>query len=179
MRANVPTPPLRGLEEIPWATLSHAHGSAEDVPLLLQGLLDADEVVRSGALDELYDKICHQGSVYDASVPATFFLLRLLGSPDTPDPGEIMGLLAALGQGSSYLAVHADTPQQQAMWRRIFSEDGREFEQELRRELDSVAAIRENLKKNAALLREKLSMLEDNEEIEAFESILDTLEEGE
>jgi hypothetical protein len=50
-----------------WSQLHHAYGTAEDVP----GLLDA---VGPGALDPLWDelwsRLCHQGTVYSASYAA-------------------------------------------------------------------------------------------------------------
>ena len=38
---------LKGLDDIPWAELEHAYGSAADVPDLLRKLLDPDPKVRN------------------------------------------------------------------------------------------------------------------------------------
>jgi hypothetical protein len=42
-----------GIDEVDWASLRHAYGSAEDVPPLLRGLASADAVERETALDGL------------------------------------------------------------------------------------------------------------------------------
>lgn len=65
---------LDGVDDIPWADLGHAYGSADDVPEMLRALLsgDADE-----ALGGLFSSLCHQGSVYPASVYAVPFLARI------------------------------------------------------------------------------------------------------
>lgn len=117
-------PTLAGLDEIDWSALSHAYGSAEDIPDLLRRLAgagsaankageaygidetddageaanDADEII-----GDLWSSICHQGSVYSASVAAAPFLaqiaaagvatvaaLHLLGSiAQAADPREV------------------------------------------------------------------------------------------
>lgn len=41
---------LKQLNKIPWSTLEHAYGTAEDVPELLRKLLDTDPAVRSSTL---------------------------------------------------------------------------------------------------------------------------------
>jgi hypothetical protein len=50
-----------------WARLSHAYGSAEDIP----GLLDRIETAPSAGLwNGLWSALCHQGTVYSASFAA-------------------------------------------------------------------------------------------------------------
>ena len=77
---------LDGVDDIPWAGLEHAYGSADDVPGLLRALLSGDaddadgedgEDGEDGALDGLFGSLCHQGSVYPASVYAVPFLARI------------------------------------------------------------------------------------------------------
>src|SRR5262245_26322947 len=53
---------LAGLDEIHWAGLEHAYGSAEDVPGLLRALRSASPEERERAAYELYGNIFHQGS---------------------------------------------------------------------------------------------------------------------
>jgi hypothetical protein len=50
-----------------WPELRHAYGSAEDVPGLLDQL-GPDQ--RTQAWDDLWSRICHQGTVYSASYAA-------------------------------------------------------------------------------------------------------------
>jgi hypothetical protein len=50
-----------------WADLGHAYGTAEDTPgLLAQAAGDPDD----RAWDELWSRICNQGTVYTASYAA-------------------------------------------------------------------------------------------------------------
>src|SRR4051812_39521099 len=50
-----------------WASLEHAYGSAADVPDLLKQLSpDADGDVWT----ELWSRLCHQGTIYSASLAA-------------------------------------------------------------------------------------------------------------
>ncbi|GAA2915820.1 hypothetical protein BXY51_009197 [Actinoplanes cyaneus] len=75
---------LSGLDEIPWTELSHAHGSAEDVPDLLRALADPfgdwDQT-----LDELFgDNLLHQGTCYSATPPSLPFLARMIASGALP-----------------------------------------------------------------------------------------------
>ncbi|MFE9688715.1 HEAT repeat domain-containing protein [Micromonospora sp. NPDC005806] len=66
-----------GLEEIDWAGLSHAYGTAEDIPDLLRALASEDEDEVGEAFDEIVGSIFHQGDVYPATVPAVPFLVEL------------------------------------------------------------------------------------------------------
>ncbi|MFE5535794.1 hypothetical protein [Streptomyces sp. NPDC056492] len=66
--------PLDGLDARPWSSLSHAYGSAEDVPDLLRALAGADVDAADEALSELYESVLHQGTVYAASAEAVPFL---------------------------------------------------------------------------------------------------------
>lgn len=77
-RAVAGSAELTGLDDVPWADLEHAHGSAEDVPGLLRELAEGspnwDEV-----LDELFgDDLLHQGDCYSATAPALPFLTELI-----------------------------------------------------------------------------------------------------
>ena len=53
---------LAGLDDIDWARLEHAHGSAADVPDLIRALADPSGEW-SASLDELFaDDLVHQGT---------------------------------------------------------------------------------------------------------------------
>lgn len=60
------------LDAVEWAALTHAYGSAGDVPALVQALYDPDAV--GDALYDLYGNVWHQGSVYPATVEVVPFL---------------------------------------------------------------------------------------------------------
>ena len=49
-----------------WAELQHAYGSAEDVPALLAAAAETSD--ETGKVwDDLWSRLCHQGTVYSAS----------------------------------------------------------------------------------------------------------------
>ncbi|MCL3999162.1 hypothetical protein M4438_37715, partial [Streptomyces lavenduligriseus] len=68
---------LAGLDDVDWAALSHAYGSAEDVPGRIRALCGTDDQARQKALQNLFNSIFHQGSRYEASAHAVPFLARI------------------------------------------------------------------------------------------------------
>ncbi|MFC8721291.1 hypothetical protein [Kitasatospora sp. NPDC057198] len=66
------------LGQVDWAALEHAYGSAEDVPELLAALHGDDPDAVDEAGHELVGAVCHQGSVYSASVAAVPFLAHVV-----------------------------------------------------------------------------------------------------
>lgn len=83
------------LDAVPWHTLTHAYGSAEDVPELIRALYQDEEEAADEAIYELYGNIHHQGTVYPASAPAVPFLAHaILHAPGKRD--ELLMLLATL-----------------------------------------------------------------------------------
>jgi hypothetical protein len=94
---------LEGLDEVPWARLSHAYGSAGDVPGLLRDLRARDLAVCEQALTDLFASITHQGTRYPATAPAVPFLAELAAASDTPNRHHLLLLLA-------YAAVGTDWP---------------------------------------------------------------------
>lgn len=90
---------LDRIDDIDWRRLSHAYGSAADVPDQIRALRSPDRQVREAALDRLYGNIFHQGSRYEASAYAVPFLLELLADPATPDRDALLHLLTSLAIG--------------------------------------------------------------------------------
>ncbi|KUN06119.1 PBS lyase [Streptomyces yokosukanensis] len=90
-----------GIDEVDWASLRHAHGSAEDVPGWLRSLASADTVERATALDGMYGALHHQGYVYDSTLACVPFLLSLVAREELPDRGGIVELLVGIGAESA------------------------------------------------------------------------------
>ena len=90
---------LEQLDEVAWASLSHAYGSAEDVPDLLRALASPDRARRERARSELYSNIFHQGTRWEATSYAVPFLLELCAAPAMPDRHQLIELVAALAIG--------------------------------------------------------------------------------
>src|SRR5882672_4558990 len=97
---------LEGLDQVPWKRLQHCRGAATDVPQILRDLASDDkEVAEEAVLDGLWDKLCHQGTLYEASPYAIPFLLELLrdghlnGKPNRRDVFEYLQRCAGTSDG--------------------------------------------------------------------------------
>ncbi|WP_328557046.1 HEAT repeat domain-containing protein [Streptomyces sp. NBC_00358] len=88
---------FRGIDEVDWASMEHAYGSAADVPELLRGLASPLPHERETALDGMYGAVHHQGDVYDSTLASVPFLFMLAGQAGLPDRGGIVELLASIG----------------------------------------------------------------------------------
>ncbi|MFE0673097.1 HEAT repeat domain-containing protein [Streptomyces sp. NPDC058867] len=86
-----------GIDEVDWASMRHAYGSAEDVPGLLRGLASADPAERESSLDGLYGAVHHQGDVYDSTLACVPFLFTLAAAEELPDRGAVVELLVSIG----------------------------------------------------------------------------------
>jgi hypothetical protein len=86
---------------VEWARLTHARGEAADVPDLIRALSTNDAKERDDALGTLFDTICHQGSVYEATPFAVPYLIELLAAPGVQGKEEILQLLGCIAEGRS------------------------------------------------------------------------------
>ncbi len=84
---------LDGLGDITWEKLTHAYGSAQDVPLNLRRLASFDQEVRETALFNLIMTIFHQETLYPATAAAIPSLLKLASLSQMPNRIEIMEFL--------------------------------------------------------------------------------------
>lgn len=88
--------PLDGLDEIPWADLRHAYGSAADVPGMLRGLArPGTDSERADLLERLDSSIYDRwgGEVYSAGAAAVPFLIELASTPAVPSRRAIVNLI--------------------------------------------------------------------------------------
>ncbi|MEU0005865.1 HEAT repeat domain-containing protein [Streptomyces sp. NPDC006314] len=90
-----------GIDEVDWASLRHAYGSAEDVPGWLRALASADTAERATALDGMYGAVHHQGNVYDSTLACVPFLFALTAREEVPDRGALVELLVSIGAESA------------------------------------------------------------------------------
>jgi hypothetical protein len=93
---------IHSLEDVDWARLMFAYGSAEAVPAMLRTLRSVDSADECDELlDELSSGILHQGTRYEASAHVVPFLLAL--ATDTAQPGRasIVRFVALLAIGES------------------------------------------------------------------------------
>ncbi|NUP53105.1 MAG: PBS lyase [Catenulispora sp.] len=97
------------LLDIDWASLSHAYGTAEDVPPILQGLLSEDPDAREIALDQFHGAVHHQGDIYDSTVACLPFLFELVGNRAVLGRGPVAELFSSLGESLAGAGqVHGD-----------------------------------------------------------------------
>lgn len=64
-----PPAPEWTLTRTSWTGLHHAYGRAADAPKILVALSDADQAVRTQALDDVHGILHHQNTIYEATVP--------------------------------------------------------------------------------------------------------------
>jgi hypothetical protein len=129
---------LENLGDIDWKNLRHAYGSAKDVPKLIRALAESREN-QEETLAQLFTSICHQGTVYQASAYAVPFLMELAMEPTIHRRDEIVGLIAAIAGGNSFLDVHARPDYE--IGRNMLKQSG--FKNSLRKELDYVESARD------------------------------------
>lgn len=87
------------LDNIDWAALNHAYGSAADVPELLRDLNSDDDDIRGNAFYTAYGNIFHQGTRYQATAPTVPFLIEILDREEYAAKDELMYLMAHLIMG--------------------------------------------------------------------------------
>ncbi|MCW5250549.1 hypothetical protein [Streptomyces sp. SHP 1-2] len=80
-----------------WSRLSHAYGSAEDIPALLARIASERG---SGPWDDLWSALCHQGSVYSASFAALPWLADMAENEDRGQAVNALGLAGAIMAGA-------------------------------------------------------------------------------
>ncbi|WP_179893691.1 HEAT repeat domain-containing protein, partial [Streptomyces sp. rh195] len=87
------------LDARPWASYTHAYGSAEDVPGCLRALAGDDDAAAEEAQSELYGSILHQGSVYEASAKAVPFLARIAAAGIRT--ADVLLLIGGIAEGGA------------------------------------------------------------------------------
>ncbi|WP_194906176.1 hypothetical protein [Catenulispora rubra] len=88
-------PALAGLESVAWHELGHAYGPAVDTPELLLLLTSTSDDEIGDVIEALNSSLCHQGTVYPASVAAIEFMARLaVGGIHTVSLLELLGAIA-------------------------------------------------------------------------------------
>lgn len=133
---------FEGLDAIDWASLSHAYGSASDVPDLLRLLLSEDQQIREDALIELFGNIHHQGTIYEASSYAIPFLVELMNCPAFSGKDDIAMLIICIAAGRGYYEVHA-TGERRKEWEEILAQKNQSLDEAIHREAKYIRRLRE------------------------------------
>ncbi|HEV3001412.1 MAG TPA: hypothetical protein VGW75_11785 [Solirubrobacteraceae bacterium] len=90
-------PLLERLQAVDWAELYHAYGPATDVPGQLAAVIVGDDQTRAEAWANLWGNIHHQGTIYEATVPAVPIVLDVAGWREHPDRVEALWMLREIG----------------------------------------------------------------------------------
>lgn len=88
---------LGQLSSVRWSDVYHAYGPADDVPGQLAAVIVGDDETREEAWWNLWGNIHHQGTIYEATVPAVPILLGLATWPDHPDRVQALLMLREVG----------------------------------------------------------------------------------
>ena len=102
----MPVEKLTGLNDVPWAQLQDAYGSAGDVPNQILALIAEDADARNAAFEALFSKIWHQGTIYEATTHALPFLIEILRTGSCPDRDSVVLLVACIIAGHGYWEIH-------------------------------------------------------------------------
>jgi hypothetical protein len=86
-------PLLEQVLAVPWHERRHAHGPATDVPGQLAAVIVGDDDTRPEAWWNLWGNIHHQGSIYEATVPAVPILFAIAGWRAHPDRAQALQML--------------------------------------------------------------------------------------
>ncbi len=139
--------PLQNIGKADWNAITHAHGSAGDIPALLRALLSDNSDHRAFATLLLFETIWHQGDVYEATAYVIPFLYNLLTYDGPHDKLAIAQLIHAisLGHPPKISRCEGDTKLSHE-WRDIFTRQGMDLEVEFAKERVYIAHIRSELK---------------------------------
>ncbi|MFF4011676.1 HEAT repeat domain-containing protein [Streptomyces sp. NPDC001717] len=91
---------INELDGVDWASMHHAYGPADEVPVWLRQMGSTDPEVRDKALGDFYSAAHHQGDVYPCTVASLPFLFHMAEDPATPDRASIIELLVSIGRES-------------------------------------------------------------------------------
>jgi hypothetical protein len=100
---------LDTLDHIPWATLEHAYGTAEDIPEKIRALALDDAEAREWAQEKLEMGAFHQGSIYTCTPYVARFLLELVQEDITQEKDWIFSYLSRLLMQAKHILSHSVT----------------------------------------------------------------------
>lgn len=93
---------LEKLDSVGWSGLTHAYGTAEEIPAFIAALRSPDGQARAEALDELWSCLLHEGLRFEADAYAVPFLTDLAVDPATAERSVLLHLLTAMAIGSDH-----------------------------------------------------------------------------
>jgi hypothetical protein len=109
------------LDDPKWGQLTHAYGSAGDIPPLLRQLLDfpSSQNYKDEPWYTLWSSLCHQGDVYPASFAAVPHIIMAAAADPTPATYSYFLLPASIEiarvKGAVPIPEYLDTPYFQSL----------------------------------------------------------------
>lgn len=88
-----------GLNQVDWAGLTDCRGKATEIPFLIRKLASTSGNSRESISWDLWDRLNHQGTIYQATSYAIPFLIELLQYEGVPEKHSILSLLRGMGHG--------------------------------------------------------------------------------
>ncbi|TWT91758.1 HEAT repeat domain-containing protein [Stieleria varia] len=140
-----PHPALSGLDLVQWTTVHDAYGPATSVPSLIRALTATESIHRGYAIEALFQRIWHQGTVYSATAAAVPILFDLLESEATPDRPAVAILLAEIADGAPPFKSCETNPHEAEKWREILRKSNRSLDAEMDEGRRIGAAIRKGI----------------------------------
>jgi hypothetical protein len=146
-------PPLEGLATVDWSAVNDCYGPATDVPALLRALVSDNPEHREFACLLLCSTLWHQGDVFEATPLAVPFLYNLLEAEGPYDKELVACVLSNIADGHPPISTRCEGDSKEAaMWRGIFTKDGKDLEREFEKERRFMAELRKQLDERAYLL---------------------------
>ena len=96
---------LEGLYRVEWTKLTHAYGSAGDVPGIILLLASPEKTDRDLGFELLDQRLVRFGAIYEAAAYIVPYLLQLLEDPLFEDRSRLISFLANLAAGNAPLDV--------------------------------------------------------------------------
>jgi hypothetical protein len=87
---------LQGLDDIDWAALGSATGTADELPAMLRAVAAGVEPGAGEAVDELVNEVFHQHTVWECTEPAVPFIVELALEPTVAHRASLVYLLGSL-----------------------------------------------------------------------------------
>src|SRR5262245_2907150 len=107
---------LDGLSNVAWDKLGHAYGKAVDVPGHLRAFATGDAASRATAIESLAASLCHQGSLYSATVEAIPLLWELAAADAVADKHLVLHLLADIATRDDHVPYLLGGIREPAKW---------------------------------------------------------------
>jgi hypothetical protein len=168
---------LETLEQVEWANLEHAYGSAADLPEKIRALTSNDPQARAWARDMLEMGPFHQGNIYSSTPYVARFLVELAQEEDVPGREGIFSYLSRLMQTAlRILASPAERPDDDM----VEDDTGKTLGERRRQARDIARQIRDEIyvQPDLDLFYVGLSDYDPNVRLSVIRLLLTTYEEG-